>query len=226
MKSILMTALASALLVSSLQAPAAIIDSFEYGAFSLQDNNPNDNGAIGAVQTGLSDVIGGERWPSVLIWQHSGPSASLTLDLSGPGDHGATLRLPGGGTGTAAFLYPGPSGNGIGADLTADGASAFQFLFSADPGNGSLTVSLAAPSGNLLCAVPLTGSGMYMLPFSAFAAQPSDFVNISSIYWEVVFTADGPGTIATLSDVRTVPEPMVLWTLSLGTLFVFRRRRR
>lgn len=194
---------------------AEVIDSFESGAFSLADNNPNDNSAAGIVQPGLVGVIGTERWSSAFIWNGTGPSADLTLDLSGPGDHGATFNLPGGGTGTAGFYYPGTSGAGLGVDLTAGGADAFQLLFSADPGNGSVAISVGSDLGILNFAFPLTGDGTYQIPFSEFNPQQGEFSQVNDLYFEVVIMGGAQPISATISDIRTVPEP------GAGVLFVF-----
>jgi hypothetical protein len=216
-------------------AGAAVIDSFEDGAFSLTSNSPNGNSASNTAQSHLAGVVGGDRGPSVLIWDqgHTNGSATLGLDLSGVGDHGVALSIPAGRTATAGFLYPGPSGHGLGFDLTADGASAFRFTFAQDPGNGSLAFDVLA-SGDHWVTVTLTGAGTYVLPFSAFHLSAGELADVDSLYFDLICTAGDEPVTAVLSDVSTsavVPEPaaVIVWSL-LGAgswlgLRVWRRPR-
>jgi hypothetical protein len=220
----------------ALPAGAAIIDNFEHGEFSLTSTSPNNNIAAATIQSGLAGVIGGARWPGTLIWDqgHTSGSAVFSLDLSGTGDHGATLSIPVGRTATAGCYYPGPLGQGLGLDLTADGASAFQFTFAQDPGNGSLDFDVLTSSDHW-ASISLTGAGTYQIPFSAFNLSAGDLANVSALYFDMIYTAGDQPVTAVLSDVSTVgavvPEPatIVIWSL-LGAgswlgLRVWRRPR-
>jgi hypothetical protein len=231
MKKFAMTAVVLSLLAAiSPLARATLIDSFEEGAFSLTSFSPNNNVGLGADQTGLAGVLGGERGPSVLLWDqgYTSGSATLALDLSGPGDHGATLSVPAGRTATGGFGYFGTPGTGLGVDLTEDGISSFLFTFSHDPGTGTLGIDVEGPAGRISHSISLTGAATYEVPFSAFNPQNNDFANVHTLGYYMICTAGSQPVTATLSDVRTVPEPSVFVLLAAGvcglTAFAWRRR--
>jgi hypothetical protein len=201
----------------ALPARAVIIDDFEDGPFSLTSTSPNYNGGIGTGESGLVGVIGGQRGPAVLLWDqgYTSGSAVFALDLSGAGDHGASLSVPAGRTATAGCYYPGPSEQGLGLDLLADGASAFQFTFANDPGNGSLDFSVFTTNDHW-ASIPLTGAGTYQIPFSAFGLSSADLAQVKTLYFDLIYSAGSQPIVATLSDVRTVPEPSTLILMAMG----------
>jgi len=114
------------------------------------------------------------------------------------------MEIPAGSTAGVGFLYPGADFSGLATDLTVGGGSRLRFTLAKDPGNGSLEVDVRNSTGNAHATIPLTGRGLYDLPFDSFIGDSSVFADAEELIAVMTFTAGDLAVSAQLSDIRVI----------------------
>lgn len=201
---------AGAALVSARPASAAtIIDAFNSPAYSgpiqVDPGAPN----ISVTQSGLSNVIGGERVVELNLVSGVDEMRAKINYTYRPGV--ATISSDDEVIGTFTFKY------GYNSDLNADlsGSNAFTMDFSGADHPGAslfLTVTSGSNSSSASVAIPV-GSSHLVIPFSAFSGI--NFADVDKLAYTIQGVASFDATIDSFAT--AVPLPSAAWA-GLGLL--------